>query len=74
MNTVATRAYKRSATEMFNVYVGERPTPPRLAAAKVVLTDDFFAPRSSVPKSHRNRIGEHGHKCIFHVFEKRFEK
>lgn len=36
---------------------------------KIRLLDRFFDWRAAVPKSHRNRIGEHSHTCIFHIFE-----
>ena len=41
---------------------------------KVLLLDQFFSWRQVVPKSHRNRIGEVGHRCIFHVFEEAYQR
>ena len=38
------------------------------------ITQKYFEWRTVVPKSHRNRIGEIGHTCIFHVFEAAFQK
>ncbi len=37
--------------------------------AKVQLLDRYFEWRATVPKTHRNRVSESGHTCIFHVFE-----
>ena len=42
--------------------------------AKVMLFDKYFEWRSLVPRSHRNRIGPGGHRCIFHVAEQTYEK
>jgi methionine aminopeptidase len=36
---------------------------------KIRLLDRYFEWKAAVPKSHRNRIGEHSHICIFHIFE-----
>src|SRR5690606_5015822 len=38
------------------------------------LTHKYFEWRTVVPKYHRNRIGETGHGCIFHVFEAAYLK
>jgi hypothetical protein len=38
------------------------------------VTYKYFEWRTVVPKYHRNRIGEMGHTCIFHVFEAAFLK
>lgn len=38
------------------------------------ITQKYFEWRTVVPKSHRNRIGETGHRCIFHVFEAGYQK
>lgn len=38
--------------------------------AKLRLIDHYFDLRSYVPRSHRNRMGERGHSCIFHIFER----
>jgi hypothetical protein len=32
----------------------------------------YMAYRETVPKSHRNHVGERGHRCIFHVLEGAF--
>jgi hypothetical protein len=42
--------------------------------AKVMLIDKYFEWRSYVPKSHRNRVGSSGHRCIYHVFEQDYEQ
>lgn len=42
--------------------------------AKVLLIDKYFEWRNSVPKTHRDRTGERGHFCIFHVFEHAYRK
>lgn len=41
--------------------------------AKLRLLDRYFEWRAAVPKAHRNRIGMHGHSCIFHVFERTYQ-
>lgn len=41
----------------------------QLNQCKIRLLDRYFEWRAAVPKSHRNRIGEHSHICIFHIFE-----
>lgn len=38
--------------------------------AIVIVVKKFMEYRTLVPKSHRNRISEHGHFCIFHAFER----
>jgi len=38
------------------------------------MTHKYFDWRTVVPKSHRNRIGDTGHRCIFHVFEAAYLK
>lgn len=42
--------------------------------SKVLLVDKYFEWRNAVPLSHRNRVGKIGHICIFHVFEKAYER
>lgn len=60
--------------ELLETYVRTGPTPTRLAQAKVFLTDRFMEWRALVPKSHRNRIGDNGHICVFHVFERGWQQ
>lgn len=64
------RIYGRWTAELLATYVYKEPSPVRLAQAKVLLVDSLVDWRATVPKSHRNRIGESGHFCIFHVFER----
>lgn len=40
-----------------------------LNQAKLLLVDKYFEWRVYVPKSHRYRMGDNGHTCIFHIFE-----
>lgn len=63
------RLFRHWGTELLAEYVEHDPTPLRLAQAKVLLLDRYFEWRASVPKSHRNRIGENGHICLHHTFE-----
>lgn len=42
--------------------------------AYVQLLTKYFDWRSAVPKSHRNRIGDLGHTCIFHVFAQAYQQ
>lgn len=42
--------------------------------AMLNLLKKYFEWRYSVPKSHRNRVAEHGHVCIFHVFERAYQQ
>ena len=30
--------------------------------------------RAQVPKNHRHRVSENGHTCIFHVFERTYQR
>lgn len=41
--------------------------------AKILLTDKYFDWERLVPKSHRQRLGIHGHTCIYQVFNKAYE-
>jgi hypothetical protein len=45
----------------------------QLNQAKVRLLDRYFEWRVVVPKSHRNRTAEHGHLCVFHIFERAYQ-
>ncbi|MHA1290258.1 MAG: hypothetical protein ACTSPB_22985, partial [Candidatus Thorarchaeota archaeon] len=42
--------------------------------AKILLLDKFFEWRRWVPLEHRQRMGIHGHTCVFQVFECAYEK
>jgi hypothetical protein len=54
--------------------VTDEPTVIFVNQAKVLLVDKYFEWRNSVGKNHRNRIGEAGHTCIFHVFDQGYER
>jgi hypothetical protein len=66
--------FHRWCGELLSQFVDSGPTPVRLAQAKVLLQDRYFGLRASVPKSHRNRMGGHGHICIFQVYEQAYQK
>ena len=68
------RLFERWAADMLREYVHQEPDVVRIAQAKVRLIDQYFQWRVQVPKSHRNRIGEDGHICIFHVFERAYQQ
>ena len=52
----------------------ENPEVVLINQAKVLLTDKFFDWQRFVPQSHRQRLGIHGHTCVFQVFEAAYEK
>jgi hypothetical protein len=56
------------------VETSQGPNLVKVNQAKVLLLDRYFEWRSYVPKSHRNRVGPGGHRCIYHVFEQTYEK
>jgi hypothetical protein len=56
------------------VSTSQRPHLVEVNQAKVLLLDKYFEWRSHVPKSHRDRVGPGGHRCIYHVFEQTYEK
>ncbi len=39
-----------------------------LNQAKLIVLDKYLEFRSFVPKAHQERINEHGHVCIYHIF------
>lgn len=49
-------------------------TITQVQQAKVLLVDRYFEWRRYVPKTHRNRVGERGHTCIYHVFEQTHDR
>jgi len=63
------QAFREWVTMLNREIVTNTPSVVAVNQAKVLLVDKYFALRSNVPKNHRNRIGENGHICIFHVFE-----
>ncbi len=40
----------------------------------LLLTKQYFEWRTVVPKSHKDRIGERSHVCIFHIFERSYHR
>ena len=46
------------------------PTHIGINQKMLLLTKKYFEWRATVPKAHRDRIGERSHTCIFHVFER----
>ena len=46
----------------------------RINQLKISLTDRFFEWQRWVPQAHRQRMGIHGHTCVFQVFESAYEK
>jgi len=50
----------------------EDPDIISINQAKIQLQDKYFEWRSIVPKSHKNRVSQVGHKCIFHVYERAY--
>lgn len=48
------------------------PTIIGINQKMLLLTKKYFEWRAVVPKSHRDRIGERSHVCIFHIFERIF--
>jgi len=51
-------------------YVFSNPGHVPINQAIVIVVKKFVEYRSLAPKSHRNRISEQGHFCIFHAFER----
>jgi hypothetical protein len=42
--------------------------------AFVLLLLQYFAWRNAVPKTHRDHISEQGHVCIFHIFDRAYQR
>ena len=42
--------------------------------AKILLTDKYFDWERLVPQTHRQRLGVHGHTCIYQVFKLAYDK
>lgn len=68
------QVFEQWAVDLLREYVRREPNMVSFAQAKVHLIDRYFEWRVAVPKSHRNRIGEGGHTCIFHVFEQAYHQ
>jgi ribosome-associated toxin RatA of RatAB toxin-antitoxin module len=68
--------YAEAFLEWAEEVVADATTDSNLVAvnqAKVRLIDKYFEWRATVPKTHRNRVNDSGHACIFHVFEKTYQ-
>jgi hypothetical protein len=52
----------------------QEPTPIGINQKMLLLTKKYFDWRAAVPKSHRERIGERSHVCIFHIFERTYHR
>lgn len=50
----------------------ERPTQMGVNQKMLLLAKKYFEWRTVVPKSHKDRIGERSHVCIFHIFERSY--
>lgn len=61
------REFQTWAEALLNVI--EDPDVISINQAKLRLQDKYFEWRRVVPKSHKNRVNQVGHKCIFHVYE-----
>src|SRR5436305_1741164 len=61
-------------TETLCSTLEKRPDINAVYQAKILLVDRFFSWRTSVPKPHRYRMSETGHKCLWHVFEEAYNR
>ena len=52
----------------------DEPEIVSINQSKILLTDKYFEWKRIVPQSHRQRLGIHGHTCIYQIFEYAFEK
>jgi len=50
----------------------EDPDIVSINQAKIRLQDKYFEWRRVVPKSHKYRVSQVGHKCIFHVYARAY--
>jgi len=66
--------FEQWAADTLRDYLHQERDAGRIAQAKVRLIDRYFEWRAQVPKSHRNRTGESGHICIFHIFERAYQQ
>lgn len=51
-----------------------RPSLLGINQKMLLLTKKYFEFRAAVPRSHRDRIGERSHVCIFHIFERYYQR
>lgn len=68
---VYAQRFARWATEICQAEAAE-PTQIGINQKMLLLTKKYFEWRTAVPKSHKDRIGERSHICIFHVFERSY--
>lgn len=61
-------------TTQLTANVAQNPHIVFVNQAKIMLVDKYFEWRNSVPKSHRNRLGNNGHICIFQTFVDAYEQ
>ena len=52
----------------------EKPTVVFINQTKIMLSDKYFDWERLVPQSHRQRLGVHGHTCIYQVYKKAYEQ
>src|SRR3990172_4786725 len=52
----------------------EEPSVVSVNQAKVLLLDKYFEWRRFVPQSHRRRLGNTGHCCIYQVFASTYDR
>jgi hypothetical protein len=62
------KAYWRYTDEALNKYVRSTIDPIRLAQAKVLITDRYLEFRAYASKTHRDKIGDKGHICLYQVW------
>jgi hypothetical protein len=67
--------YAKKFLEWANALCEEMMNSPDIVSVnqnKVLLLDKYFEWRNFVPKSHRFKVSDVGHRCIFHVFEQAY--
>jgi hypothetical protein len=52
----------------------ENPTLVGINQEKILLTDKYFDWERLVPQSHRQRLGTHGHTCVYQVYKSAYEQ
>lgn len=52
----------------------KNPDPISINQTKILLSDKYFEWKRFVPQSHRQRLGIHGHTCIYQIYENAYEK
>jgi hypothetical protein len=61
------------AEELYQEEV-EAPSHVGINQKMLMLLKKYFEWRTVVPKMHRDRIGERGHVCIFHILERSYHR